>query len=50
VPGWGALNHTIQVNRLLGFDNRVAMTNRPLHDPNPESNKQACLFLEYFLK
>jgi dienelactone hydrolase len=50
VQRWVPLNHTIQVNRLLGFDNRVAMTNRPRHDPNPESNEQAYLFLEYFLK
>ena len=47
---WLALNHTIAVNRLLGFDNRVAMTNRPEHSPNPKSNEQIFLFLEYFLK
>ena len=47
---WLALNHTIAVNRLLGFDNRVAMTNWPEHSPNPESNEQIYLFFEYFLK
>ena len=47
---WLALNHTITVNRLLEFDNRVAMTNRPEHSPNPESNEQIYLFFEYFLK
>ena len=47
---WLALNHTIAVNRLLGFDNRVAMTNRKEHSPNPESNEQIYLFFEYFLK
>jgi len=47
---WIALNHTIAVNQLLGYENRVAMTNRPEHAPNSESNKQMCLFLEYFLK
>ena len=47
---WTALNHTIAVNRLLGFENRVAMSNRPQHAPNPESNEQIYLFFEYFLK
>jgi hypothetical protein len=47
---WVPLNHTIKVNSLLGFKNRVAMTNRPEHSPNPTSNEQAYLFLEYFLK
>lgn len=47
---WIALNHSIIVNRLLGYENRVAMTNRPLHSPTPESNEKAYLFLEYFLK
>ena len=47
---WLALNHTIQVNKLLGYDSRVAMTNRPEHSPNYESNEQAFLFLEHFLK
>jgi hypothetical protein len=47
---WIPLNHTIQVNRLLGYENRVAMTNRPDHTPNPDSNEQAFLFLDYFLK
>lgn len=47
---WIPLNHSIAVNRLLGFSNRVAMTNRPDHSPNPLSNEQAFLFLEYFLK
>ena len=47
---WVALNHTIAVNHLLGFDNRVAMTNRPEHSPNAESNEQIYKFFEYFLK
>ena len=46
---WIALNHSIAVNNLLGFDNRVAMTNREKHSPNPESNEQIYLFFEYFL-
>ena len=47
---WIALNHSIAVNRLLGYENRVAMTNRPDHSPTDESNEQAYMFLEYFLK
>jgi len=47
---WQALNHTVAVNKLLGYTNRVAMTNRPTHDPTPESNEQLCTFFEHFLK
>ena len=47
---WQALNHAVAVNKLLGSTNRVAMTNRPTHDPTPESNEQLCLFFEHFLK
>ena len=47
---WPALNHAVAVNRLLGFEQRVAMTNRPTHSPTPESNAQAFQFLEHFLK
>jgi Prolyl oligopeptidase family len=46
---WQALNHSVAVNRLLGFENRVAMTNRPMHSPNEESNEQMFLFFEHFL-
>jgi len=47
---WKALNHSIAVNKLLGYSNRVAMTNRAEHSPNEESNEQIYLFFEYFLK
>ena len=47
---WKALNHAIAVNRLLGYENRVAMTNRAGHSPSVESNEQLYLFFEYFLK
>lgn len=47
---WIALNHSIRVNKLLGFKNRVAMTNRPTHAPNAESNEQIYRFFERFLK
>jgi len=47
---WRALNHAIAVNRLLGQEHRVAMTNRPGHAPTAESNEQLYRFLEYVLK
>jgi len=47
---WKALNHTLAVNMLLGYTNRVAMTNRKSHSPTPESNGQIYAFLEYYLK
>ena len=47
---WIPLNHTVAVNKLLGVKNRVAMTNRPAHSPDKNSNELAYLFLEYFLK
>jgi len=50
IERWQALNHTVAVNKLLGFDHRVGMTNRPNHDPNPESNEQLYSFFEHFLK
>jgi dienelactone hydrolase len=46
---WIALNHAVAVNRLLGFSNRVGMSNRPTHDPTPESNAQLVAFFEHFL-
>lgn len=50
VRRWIPLNHTVRVNELLGKKNRVAMTNRPTHAPNAESNEVAFRFFEYFLK
>jgi hypothetical protein len=47
---WRALNHTVAVNRLLGYTDRVAMTNRKGHRPTEESNEQLCRFFELFLK
>ena len=47
---WRALNHSVAVNRFLGYENRVAMTNREKHSPNPESNEQMYRFFEYWLK
>jgi dienelactone hydrolase len=47
---WIPLNHTIAVNRLLGFEKRVAMTNREHHSPTPTSKAQIYAFFERFLK
>lgn len=47
---WNALNHSIAVNRLLGQENRVAMTNRKGHSPTVESNDQLYRFFEWALK
>lgn len=46
---WTALNHTIAVNRLLGYRNKVAMSNRVNHDPTPESNEIVYDFFEWYL-
>jgi len=50
VTRWVPLNHTIAVNRLLGYESRVAMTNRAGHSPTPASNEQMIAFLERFLR
>jgi hypothetical protein len=47
---WPALNHAIALNHLLGCENRVAMSNRPKHEPTVESNEQIYRFFEYFLQ
>lgn len=47
---WIALNHTVRINRILGFEGRVAMTLRNGHDPTPEANEQAYQFLQYYLQ
>ena len=47
---WKALNHSVAVNKLLGESNRVAMTNRPKHDPNAEANEALYQWFEWVLK
>jgi pimeloyl-ACP methyl ester carboxylesterase len=47
---WIALNHAIAVNRILGYSNRVLMTNRADHTPTEESNAVIYAFFEHFLK
>lgn len=47
---WKVLNDVIAVNRLLGYSNRVAMTNREGHRPTPEAVEQINAFFVHFLK
>lgn len=46
---WESLNHAVAVNRLLGADNRVGMTNRPEHSPNAKDNEVLYRFFEHAL-
>ncbi len=47
---WRALNHVIGVNRLLGFQDRVAMSSsRRDHSPTPDSDAEIYSFFEHFL-
>jgi dienelactone hydrolase len=46
---WRALNSTIRLNEMLGYTNRVAMTNRKTHTPTAESNEQIYRFLQAHL-
>lgn len=50
VERWKPLNHSIAVNKLLGVENRVALTLRPGHSPTKESNEQLYGFFESVLK
>jgi hypothetical protein len=47
---WPALNHAIAVNKLLGYENRVAMTTREGHGPTEQANEQVYRFFEWWLK
>ncbi len=47
---WRALNHLIAVNKLLGRDQLVAMTSRPMHRPTPEAAAVIYAFFEHWLK
>jgi hypothetical protein len=49
IERWRSLHHAIEVNRLLGYKDRVGMTNRPTHDPTVESNEAICRFFEHML-
>lgn len=46
---WAALNHLVEINKLLGTVDRVAMTNRKDHTPDEASNAVVYAFFEHFL-
>lgn len=47
---WLALNHLVELSRVLGHTNRVAFTSRPGHTPTEESNRQLVAFFVQFLR
>ena len=50
IERWIPLNHTVAVNKLLGYNHRVAMSNRPEHSPDAKSNEIVYSFFEWYLK
>jgi hypothetical protein len=46
---WIPLNHSIAVNHLLGFSDRVAMSNRATHGPDETSNEMLVAFFSCYL-
>ena len=49
VERWIPLNHSIAVNQLLGYKDRVAMSNREDHSPDDDSNEIIGAFFAYYL-
>jgi dienelactone hydrolase len=47
---WDALAHLVEVNRLLGYEERVGMQNRSDHTPDEEANQLVTDFFVHFLK
>jgi dienelactone hydrolase len=46
---WRALNRSVEINDVIGVAERVAMHNRPGHDPTEESNAVIYRFFEWAL-
>lgn len=46
---WAALMSTVRVNEFLGYQNRVGMTNREAHMPDPAANSIIMAFLKWYL-
>ena len=44
---WPALNHTLAVNKLLGYGHRVAMTSCDTHNPTELANEQVYRFFDW---
>lgn len=49
IERWIPLNHTIAVNKMLGYTHRVGMSNRAQHSPDAKSNEIVFSFFEWFL-
>ena len=47
---WVALNHRVEVNKVLGVKNRAALSARKTHRPTPEALEVELAWLEYWLK
>lgn len=47
---WIALNPLVEVNKRLGFTQRVGMTNRTEHTPDEKSNAALYAFFTHFLR
>ena len=47
---WVALNHLVEVNKVLGVKNRAALSARKTHRPTPEALEVELAWLEYWLK
>ena len=49
VQRWQPLNRDVELNQVLGYTNPVAMTNRPGHIVDLETNQRVTDFFDYFL-
>lgn len=47
---WRALHHLVEINRVLGYERRVALTARSTHVPTAKALELELSFLEYWLK
>ncbi|MDX1947863.1 MAG: prolyl oligopeptidase family serine peptidase [Pirellulaceae bacterium] len=47
---WRALNHLVAVNKMLGHENRIALTARPSHVPTAAALALELAWLEYWLQ
>ena len=50
VGRWHALHHTVEINRLMGQEERVFFSQHPGHAPTTQSNDQLLKFFKYFLR
>lgn len=50
VDRWHAFHHTVEINRLMGHQERVFFSQRPGHAPTMQSNDQLLKFFKYFLQ